>query len=110
MSDSKRLQTDLVRVVDAGRLPAKSLPDRAAASAIPAAVGSARPKRAGATREAGIASPLVEADASVRTYHSPETSLTTSDGLFTIKIAHPETFTLEDGAGREVVLTLGAPP
>ncbi len=109
MSDSARLQTDLVRLVDQGRRPDKTLAPRAPAAAIPSSAGVSRPSTPIGSASEGISSPLVEADAAARTYHTPETTLTPSDGLFTIKISHPETFTLTDSQGRTVELTLDAP-
>lgn len=109
MSDSARLQTDLVRLVDQGRRPDKTLAPRAPAAAIPASAGVSRPSTPIGSASEGISSPLQEADASTRTYHATETTLTTSDGLFSIKISHPKTFTLTDAQGRTVELTLDAP-
>lgn len=86
MSDSKRLQTDLVNLVNAGALPEKRLGARADASAILAAIGSAKPRQPGGTSHGttGIASPLTEPDYGDRTWHDTRT-VTDTSGLFTIE-------------------------
>lgn len=115
MSDSQRLQTDLIKVVDAGRRPDKSLAPRAPATAIPSAAGAARPKRPAGSGAgtAGIASPLTEERdgggvATTRT-HYPEVTLTSSDGFIVFRLEHVEEITCLDANGAEVVLNFAKP-
>lgn len=111
MSDSQRLQTDLIKVVDAGRRPDKSLSPRAPATAIPSAAGAARPKRpAGSgTGTAGIASPLTEPDYGTRTWHDDALTTTSTDGTLTILWDLPATIDLTDANSEPVQIILDAP-
>lgn len=104
MSDSGRLQTDLIKLVDAGRLPDKSLPPRSVAIAIPTTAGSARPRQpAGAGGTSGIASPLTEPDYTSRTWHTAR-EVTTTDGIFTFIVEDIDTVDMLDANGAEVAL------
>ena len=104
MSDSQRLQTDLIKVVDAGRLPDKSLGPRAAAIAIPSSAGAAKPARpSAAAGAAGIASPLTEPDYTTRTWHTAR-EVTTTDGIFTFVIEDIASLDMVDANGADVVL------
>jgi hypothetical protein len=113
VSDSKRLQTDLVKIVDAGRLPDKRLGPRAEASAIPSTAGSAKPKKppGSGAGTAGIASPLTEPDYTARTWHATR-SITDTSGLFTIEYECVEEVVMEDAnsAPNEVRLIFADEP
>lgn len=107
-TDISKLQRDM-RAIVGKPTPAKTLPGRDAAAPIPATAGAAKPRLAGSnTQSTGIAGPITEPDAADRTYHAAYTTMTTSDGLFSIRIHHPETFKLQDGVGRPFDLTLDA--
>jgi len=108
--DTTRLVRDIQAL--AGQPPArKTLPPRDAVATLPAAVGAASPRLAGSATpgNGGIAGPLTEPTATNRVYHTAHTTLTTSDGLFSVRIQHPQTFRLQDGQGRAFDLTLAAP-
>jgi hypothetical protein len=109
MSDSKRLQTDLVKVVDAGRRAEKRLGPRADASSIPSSVGSARIKKPSGAGTAGIASPLTEPDYASRTWHEDAYSVTSSDGTLSIVWDLPATIDLLDANDEDVQLILDSP-
>lgn len=110
MTDTAKLQRDLKALVGQPPQP-KTLPGRAAAAPLPTAVGSAKPKLAGSQTagNGGIAGPITEPDAAQRTYHASYTTMSTSDGLFSIRIHHPLTFKLQDGLERPFDWTLDAP-
>lgn len=57
----------------------------------------------------GIASPLTEQDYATRAYHTTEATLTTSDGLFTIKVKRLKHMELKDANDRDVVLEFDEP-
>lgn len=106
MSDSARLQTDLVRLVDQGRRPDKTLAPRAPAAAIPARAGAGRPSRPPGANDGvgvGIASPLTEQDYAARTWHGVRT-ITSTDGLFTMEYRCMASVTMLDANSQEVVL------
>ncbi len=67
--------------------------------------GSALPK-GGST--SGIASPLVETAYANRTFHS-NTTITSSDGLFTLIIKPVKTIKFKDAASRDVTIEFKAP-
>lgn len=112
MSDisAEKLRADLAALAG-DATPAKSLGRRPAASPIPASIGSARPKPAGAAQQSsGIAAPLTEVhdesgNATTRTYHPP-TYLLSSNGLIAIKRQPVASLTLMDAMGRPVELVL----
>ena len=106
--DSARLQTDLVRLVDQGRRPDKTLVPRAPATAIPASAGAGRPSQATGAGTAGIASPLTEPDAATRQYHANAAAITT-DGVFTWVIKPIKQVDMRD-AGNAVVALIFADP
>ena len=110
MSDSRTLQTDLVRLVDAGRRPAKTLGERPDAAAIPSAAGSAKPKRpAGSgTGTAGIASPLTETAYEDREHYDAVT-VTSTDGIFSFQVRRLKHMEMLDANGAEVVLDFKEP-
>ena len=111
MSDSKRLQTDLVKVVDDGRLPDKRLGPRADAAGIPITAGSARPRKptGASSGTAGIASPLTEPDYEDRTYHSVQ-SYTSVDGIWVIELYPVHEIIMQDDNGAEAKFIYDAPP
>lgn len=94
-----------------------TLPAAAPRVAIPARSGlgkSAQGPRAGSQQDGAIASPLTEgtpaSPASLqRTYHADKT-LTTSDGLFVLRIAPVASISFVDANGKAVVLNLSSPP
>lgn len=110
MTDTQRLQKNIKALVGKPA-PAKTLPARDAAAPLPTAVGAAKPKLAGSQTagNGGIAGPVTEPDAGDRTYHATTTTMTTSDGLFSVRIHHPDTFKLVDGLERPFDWTLDAP-
>lgn len=110
MSDSQRLQTDLIKVVDAGRRPDKSLAPRAPATAIPSAAGAARPKRPAGSGAgtAGIASPLTEDDYTLRTHYAAQ-EYVTDDGIWSFEIAPVHEVYLLDANGAEVLMVYAEP-
>ncbi|UGA38169.1 hypothetical protein JOS77_30595 [Chromobacterium haemolyticum] len=88
------------------RPPCRSCPRR---GALPAKTGAGRGTVSAPTASTGaIAGPLVEKDASLRQYHA-ETSMTTSDGLFVIKVQPIKQVTLTDANGKTVVMEYAAP-
>ena len=108
-NDSARLQTDLVRLVDQGRRPDKTLAPRAPAAAIPARAGAGRPSRPpGANDGVGIASPLTETDYNDRVFYSTST-VTSSDGLFTFRVRRLEMLLMDDAGGNRVQFNFQEP-
>lgn len=109
MTDTARLQKDIQAIVGTPTKP-KTLGKRDNAAPLPSAIGTAKPKLDGSqVASTGIAGPLTEPDAAERTYHAAYTTMTTSDGLFSIRIHHPQTFKLQDGLERPFDWTLDAP-
>lgn len=68
--------------------------------------GSALPNSDAAT--SGIASPLVETAYADRTFHT-NTTITSSDGLFTLIIKPVKTIKFKDAASRDVTIEFKAP-
>lgn len=102
---------DLTDAVRALTEPAQG----AAATAPPAmkARGAAGIARAsallgGESGNAGIASPLVETAYAGRTFHA-DTTITSSDGLFTLIIKPVRTIMFRDAAARDVMIEFKAP-
>jgi len=56
----------------------------------------------------GIASPLVETDYADRTFHA-DTTITSSDGLFTLKIKPVKSIKFKDSLNHDVVIEFKAP-
>lgn len=109
MTDTARLQKDIKAIVGKPQ-QTKTLAKRDDAAPLPSSVGAAKPKLDGSqVPSTGIAGPLTEPDAALRTYHAAYTTMTTSDGLFSIRIHHPQTFKLQDGLERPIDWTLDAP-
>lgn len=107
MSDTARLQADLQRLV--GEPAARKLLARIpAAQPISAGVGSARPAQPGGGLSAGIASPLSEPLYSQREHYA-ETTLTSTDGLFTFKAKRLKKIVMSDANGARVELLFAAP-
>jgi len=84
----------------------RALPAVAPASAIPARSGTALPT-AGAGQ--GIASPLTEADYALREWH-PEKNITSTDGIFTLKLKPIKKLIMTDALGGVVVFNYLSPP
>ncbi|OQS39069.1 hypothetical protein B0T40_04615 [Chromobacterium haemolyticum] len=84
------------------------LPPPAAKGALPGKTGVGRSGAASLPATGAIAGPLVEKDASLRQYH-PETNMTTSDGLFVIRVQPIKRVTLTDAKGQQVVMEYAAP-
>ena len=83
----------------------RSLPSAAPVSAIPARSATALPE---AGRSGGIASPLVETDYADRTFHG-DTTITSSDGLFALKIKPVKSIKFKDSLNHDVVIEFKAP-
>lgn len=62
----------------------------------------------GPSSDAGIASPLVETAYADRTFHANST-ITSSDGLFTLIIKPVKTIKFKDAASRDVMIEFKAP-
>lgn len=58
---------------------------------------------------AGIASPLTEEDYQTRTYHTAESTLASSSGLFVIRVKRLKHIELVDANDQPVALDLAAP-
>ena len=97
----KRTQTAVQRLART-RPEVEALPAASAAKAIRSSVGLGRDPATSAAASSGIASPLTETG---RTLHA--TQAVSSDGLFVWSV--PEAITMEDAAGRTVVLIYAAP-
>jgi hypothetical protein len=67
------------------------------------------PVAAGHSGGGGIASPLTEGDYAARTYWG-ERSITSSDGLLTIRIKAIKAITMTDASGAEVIQQFAEPP
>lgn len=100
-----RLRDDLARLTRPGPA-APALPAQNNPTAITDGKGlGAPPSKSGD----GIASPLTEEAYSTRTYYTTEASITTSDGLFTIKVKRLKHLEMKDANDRDVVLEFGEP-
>ena len=109
IENSSHLQADLVRLVDQGRRPDKTLAPRAQATALPATAGSARPSQPGGAGLAGIASPLTEPDYTTRTWHAAR-DISTTDGIFTFVVEDLATIDMLDANGGAVAMQFAAVP
>jgi hypothetical protein len=83
-----------------------SLPAGKPVSAIPERSGSSVPS--GGSGQ-GIASPLTEVDYAVREWYT-EAALTSTDGIFTIKLKPIKKITMTDALSNVVVLNFKGPP
>ncbi|BBH13365.1 hypothetical protein JD974_12275 [Chromobacterium haemolyticum] len=107
-SDAKMLAQTLEQTRRAGQAKA-ALPKLPAPGALPAKTGAGHGTVSAPTASTGaIAGPLVEKDVSLRQYHA-ETNMTTSDGLFVIKVQPIKQVTLTDANGKTVVMEYAAP-
>lgn len=112
MTDTRRLQKD-VRALVGKDAPPKTLAPRDAATPLPAAVGSAKPRLAGSgastqTGTAGIASPLTEPDYGTRTWHTGVT-ITSTDGIWAQVFEDVATLDLLDANDQPVQIILDSP-
>ena len=101
-----RLKEDIQRL-------AKTRPTVGASAASPKAnpvdpVTSTGAVRAAASTGGGIASPLTEPDAAMRTYHTSR-NISTSDGVFTFVVYDLATIDMLDATGASVVMEFDAP-
>jgi hypothetical protein len=85
----------------------RTLPAGRAAPAIPSRVGVGRPKAG--TTASGIASPLVETAYADRTWHA-EATITSSDGIFSLKIKALKSVAFADANGQPVTIEFKAKP
>lgn len=76
--------------------------------AIPQRAGTATSKTAAGQGSGGIASPLTETAYADRTFH-PEQAMTSTDGIFTLKIKPVKTINLTDAGGAAVTIEFKAP-
>lgn len=81
------------------------LPEPRPAAPIPGRIGSG--KAPSGTQGGGIASPLVETVYADRTFH-PETVITSTDGIFTLKIKPVKTINLKDANNADVTIEFKA--
>lgn len=102
MSDSKRLQEDIIALVKSGQREDKVLSSPSPTRPIGPSVGSAAPAPTQSTDDTSIASPLTEVS---RTYHA--TKAVSSDGLFSWSVVHE--LNMLDANDVEVQLILAEP-
>lgn len=84
----------------------KRLKDSPKPSAIPERIGEALPRAAGSG--AGIASPLTEESYAGRLYW-PERAITSTDGLFTLKIKPIKSMSFKDANDQQAVFQFKEP-
>lgn len=104
---SSELQRSLRRLIPQPRTGRGGLDALGNQAAVPAGTGQGDAET-GET-DAGIASPLVERDASLREYYGSQ-RLKSADGLFVLDLRAIKSATFDDANGREVVLEFQPPP
>lgn len=111
MSGDKSL-TELVSMLagnGGGAVGNKVLPKPKVATPIPSRTGESGPKvNEKRATTGGVASPLVETDFNSREWH-PESTITSTDGIFTLKVKRAKKINFTDASGAPVEIEFKAP-
>lgn len=111
MASHSSLEVVVAGLAEAGQQPVRGKDAIAPAVAAGPAIGQAKGTGYGGAAKnsgGGIASPLTETLYSVRTYH-PETSVTSTDGVFTLNVKRIKTINFKDANNNAVQIELKAP-